>query len=186
MRYPSFGLTSSPLVDVLSVASAGPNRPGHIVASYEILIVDDHPLPRSVLYQALTLGLSPDVRPVEAASIARLGARLSEKANWDLTLLDLDVSGAYGFFGPVLLRGRYSQVPVVMISVQREAAVVQYSREFGASDFISKSSPLETLQQAARTVLNGDTWWPPQGTAIEVLSEEAKAASTGFASLTPQ
>ena len=144
------------------------------MASYEILIADDHPLFRSALHQALTLGLGPDVRLVEAASIAELEARLNEKADWDLVLLDLNMPGAYGFSGLVLLRGQYPQVPVVMISAQEEAAVVQRSREFGASGFIPKSSPLETLQQAVRAVLD------------EALSEEAKAASAGLASLTPQ
>ena len=120
------------------------------MASYEILIADDHPLFRSALHQALTLGLGPDVRLVEAASIAELEARLNEKADWDLVLLDLNMPGAYGFSGLVLLRGQYPQVPVVMISAQEEAAVVQRSREFGASGFIPKSSPLETLQQAVR------------------------------------
>lgn len=156
------------------------------MASYEILIADDHPLFRSALHQALTLGLGPDVRLVEAASIAELEARLNEKADWDLVLLDLNMPGAYGFSGLVLLRGQYPQVPVVMISAQEEAAVVQRSREFGASGFIPKSSPLETLQQAVRAVLDGDTWWPPQDAAAEALSEEAKAASAGLASLTPQ
>ncbi|HHW1578365.1 TPA: response regulator transcription factor ErdR [Pseudomonas aeruginosa] len=156
------------------------------MASYEILIADDHPLFRSALHQALTLGLGPDVRLVEAASIAELEARLNEKADWDLVLLDLNMPGAYGFSGLVLLRGQYPQVLVVMISAQEEAAVVQRSREFGASGFIPKSSPLETLQQAVRAVLDGDTWWPPQDAAAEALSEEAKAASAGLASLTPQ
>ena len=126
------------------------------------------------------------MRLVEAASIAELEARLNEKADWDLVLLDLNMPGAYGFSGLVLLRGQYPQVPVVMISAQEEAAVVQRSREFGASGFIPKSSPLETLQQAVRAVLDGDTWWPPQDAAAEALSEEAKAASAGLASLTPQ
>lgn len=60
---------------------------------------------------------------------------------------------------------------------------LQHSAETRA---IPKSSPLETLQQAVRAVLDGDTWWPPQDAAAEALSEEAKAASAGLASLTPQ
>ena len=46
------------------------------MATYEILIADDHPLFRSALHQALTLGLGPDVRLVEVASIAEAGGRL--------------------------------------------------------------------------------------------------------------
>lgn len=156
------------------------------MAAYEILIADDHPLFRSALQQALTLGLGPDVRLVEAASIAELEACLADKSDWDLVLLDLNMPGAYGFSGLVLLRGQYPQIPVVMISAQEEASVVNRSREFGASGFIPKSSPLETLQLAVRQVLDGDTWWPPMAKESAPVSEEAKAASAGLASLTPQ
>ncbi|MNZ43325.1 Transcriptional regulatory protein DegU [compost metagenome] len=156
------------------------------MASYEILIADDHPLFRSALHQALTLGLGPGARLVEAASIAELEARLNEKADWDLVLLDLNMPGAYGFSGLVLLRGQYPQIPVVMISAQEDAAVVQRSREFGASGFIPKSSDMTTLQQAVRAVLDGDVWWPPQADAVTELSDEVRAASAGLSSLTPQ
>ncbi|MCQ4270870.1 MULTISPECIES: response regulator transcription factor ErdR [Pseudomonas] len=156
------------------------------MAAHEILIADDHPLFRSALHQALTLGLGSGVRLVEAASIAELESRLAEKGDWDLVLLDLNMPGAYGFSGLVLLRGQYPQVPVVMISAQEEAAVVARSREFGASGFIPKSSPLEVIQHAVRAVLDGDEWWPVLSDTAVSVSAEAKAASAGLASLTPQ
>ncbi|TBU72536.1 DNA-binding response regulator [Pseudomonas daroniae] len=156
------------------------------MVAYEILIADDHPLFRSALQQALTMGLGAGVRLVEVASIAELEARLAEKTDWDLVLLDLNMPGAYGFSGLVLLRGQYPQIPVMMISAQEEAAVVVRSREFGASGFIPKSSSLEVIQQAVRQVLDGEVWWPPQSEEAISLSAEAKAASAGLASLTPQ
>jgi DNA-binding NarL/FixJ family response regulator len=94
--------------------------------------------------------------------------------------------GAHGFSGLVLLRGQFPQIPVVMISAQEDAAVVARSREFGASGFIPKSSSLETIQQAVRQVLDGDAWWPQQSEPAAGVSAEAKAASAGLASLTPQ
>ena len=156
------------------------------MAAYEILIADDHPLFRSALQQALSMGLGAEAHLVEVASIAELEVRLNEKRDWDLVLLDLNMPGAYGFSGLVLLRGQYPQIPVVMVSAQEEAAVVQRSREFGASGFIPKSSPLEAIQDAVRAVLDGDTWWPPQVEEAAALSEEVRAASEGLASLTSQ
>ncbi|MDG9784759.1 response regulator transcription factor ErdR [Metapseudomonas otitidis] len=156
------------------------------MAAYDILIADDHPLFRSALRQALTLGLGQDVSLVEVASIAELEERLAQKSDWDLVLLDLNMPGAYGFSGLVLLRGQYPQIPVVMISAQEEASVVVRAREFGASGFIPKSSPLEVIQSAVRAVLDGDAWWPPQADEAVVVSDEARAASAGLASLTPQ
>lgn len=157
------------------------------MATFDILIADDHPLFRSALQQALTVGLGGEVRLVEAASIAELEARLAEKSDWDLVLLDLNMPGAHGFSGLVLLRGQYPQVPVVMVSAQEEASVMARSREFGASGFIPKSSSLEDIQKAVRAVLDGDVWWPAQTESGSAgMSPEAKAASEGLASLTPQ
>lgn len=156
------------------------------MAAYEILIADDHPLFRSALQQALTLGLGNGVRLSEAASIAELEAQLTRTSDWDLVLLDLNMPGAYGFSGLVLLRGQYPQLPVVMISAQEDAAVVARSREFGASGFIPKSSSLETIQEAVQVVLDGDVWWPANIQDAVYVSPEAKAASEGLASLTPQ
>ncbi len=156
------------------------------MAAYEILIVDDHPLFRSALQQALSLGLGPDVRLVEAASIAELEVCLAQKSDWDLVLLDLNMPGAYGFSGLVLLRGQYPQIPVLMVSAQEEAAVVARAREFGAAGFIPKSSSLASIQQGVNAVLAGDSWWPAQSQIAASLSAEAKAASAGLASLTPQ
>src|SRR5690606_30670899 len=98
------------------------------MAAYEILIADDHPLFRSALLQALSQGLGSEANLVEAASIAELEERLAIKSDWDLVLLDLNMPGAYGFSGLVLLRGQYPQIPVVMVSAQEEAAVVVVNR----------------------------------------------------------
>lgn len=156
------------------------------MAAYEILIADDHPLFRSALQQALSMGLGGEAHLVEVASIAELETRLNDKRDWDLVLLDLNMPGAYGFSGLVLLRGQYPQIPVVMVSAQEEALVVQRAREFGASGFIPKSSSLETIQEAVRAVLDGDTWWPNLGEEPATVSDEAREASAGLASLTPQ
>ena len=156
------------------------------MAAYQILIADDHPLFRIALQQALSSGLAGQVELAEAASIAELEARLSEKRDWDLVLLDLNMPGAHGFSGLVLLRGQYPQIPVVMVSAQEEVSVVSRSRDFGASGFIPKSSSLEQIQQAVRAVLDGDLWWPSLSVEAQALTAEAKAASEGLASLTPQ
>ena len=156
------------------------------MATYEILIADDHPLFRSALRQAVTMGLGPDVRLVEVASIAELEAQLADKADWDLVLLDLNMPGAYGFSGLVLLRGQYPQIPVVMVSAQDDASIMVRSREFGASGFIPKSSSMTEIQQAVSAVLEGDVSWPSKAFEAVQVSAEAKAASEGLASLTPQ
>ena len=45
---------------------------------------------------------------------------------------------------------------------------------------------MEKIQKAVRAVLEGDVSWPPQAFEEINVSDEAKAARDGLASLTPQ
>ncbi|WP_150300830.1 response regulator [Pseudomonas profundi] len=154
--------------------------------TYDILIADDHPLFRSALRQALSNGLEADVQLTEAGSIVELQSLLETRKDWDLVLLDLNMPGAYGFSGLVLLRGQYPHIPVVVISAQEEAPVYKRAKDFGASGFIPKSSTLEGIQQAVQEVLDGGVCWPPAVDEAGPLSDEEKNISTQLASLTPQ
>jgi DNA-binding NarL/FixJ family response regulator len=153
--------------------------------TYDILIADDHPLFRSALRQAL-VAADAQVQLTEVGSITELQGSLEKRDTWDLVLLDLNMPGAYGFSGLVLLRGQYPHIPVVVISAQEESSVVNRARDFGASGFIPKSSSLEEIQQAVRTVLEGGTSWPPVVGSGGPLSEQEKIVSAQLASLTPQ
>ena len=154
--------------------------------TYDILIADDHPLFRSALRQALVSAADADLNLTEVGSIAELQTCLDQRADWDLVLLDLNMPGAYGFSGLVLLRGQYPQLPVVVVSAQEEQAVVARARDFGASGFIPKSSSLEGIQQAVQTVLEGGVSWPDSAADSGPLSEQEKHISAQLASLTPQ
>jgi len=75
-----------------------------------IIIVDDHPLFRAALSQTLT-GASGAARVEEAGDLAALGAALEADRDCDLVLLDLNMPGAHGFSGLLLLRAQYPEVP---------------------------------------------------------------------------
>ncbi len=157
-----------------------------MTSTYDILIADDHPLFRSALRQALIACADVEVLLTEVGSITGLQGCLDERSDWDLVLLDLNMPGAYGFSGLVLLRGQYPHIPVVVISAQEESPVVNRARDFGASGFIPKSSSLEEIQGAVRTVLEGGTCWPTSTGSGGPLSEQEKVVSAQLASLTPQ
>lgn len=154
--------------------------------TYDILIADDHPLFRSALRQALSSGLEAAVQLTEVGSIVELQSLLETRKDWDLVLLDLNMPGAYGFSGLVLLRGQYPHIPVVVISAQEEASVYKRAKDFGASGFIPKSSTLEGIQQAVQEVLDGGVCWPQSVDDAGPLSDEEKNISSQLASLTPQ
>ena len=153
------------------------------MATYEILIADDHPL-FAARCTRRSHGLGR-MYPGGSGQHRGTGTRLTARPMGS-GAAGPEYAGAYGFSGLVLLRGQYPQIPVVMVSAQEEADIVVRSREFGASGFIPKSSSMEQIQTAVRTVLDGDVSWPPQAFEEINVSAEAKAAQEGLASLTPQ
>ena len=74
--------------------------------TYRIVIVDDHPLFRGALRQALSATLE-NSEIVEAGSMDELTARLADGLEVDLILLDLTMPGVQGLSGLVFLRGQH-------------------------------------------------------------------------------
>ena len=84
-----------------------------------IIIVDDHPLFRAALRQTLAGG-DPSIHVEEAGDLATLSAALEADRDCDLVLLDLNMPGARGFSGLLLLRAQYPEIPVMIISAVEE------------------------------------------------------------------
>jgi len=104
----------------------------------------------------------------------------------DLLLLDLQMPGASGFSGLVLVRREYPEVPVVIISAREEPATMRRAIEYGACGFIPKSSDLETIRTALVSVLAGNLWLPEQVRSASDPSQEEKRFVENIKTLTPQ
>jgi DNA-binding NarL/FixJ family response regulator len=148
-----------------------------------IIIVDDHPLFRAALRQTLASG-DPSIAIVEAGDLAGLTAALEADRDYDLVLLDLNVPGARGFSGLLLLRAQYPEVPVMIISAVEEGTIVRRAFELGASGYLSKSVGPSEIRRAIETVLAGEVFVPP-GIGVEA-ADESSALLRRLSSLTPQ
>ena len=150
-----------------------------------ILIVDDHPLFRDALRQALSGGGS-DLEISEAGSLDSLIAHLTRHEGCDLVLLDLRMPGVQGFSGLIYLRTEYPNIPVVVVSANEESGVVRKSLDLGASGFIPKSSDTRTIIEAVGTILQGGIWSPP-GVGLETpVDPETTDIANRVATLTAQ
>jgi DNA-binding NarL/FixJ family response regulator len=122
------------------------------MADARILIVDDHPLFREALRNALGAAKSQlDIS--EAGSLDTLIAHLAKDDACDLVLLDLRMPGVQGLSGLIYLRSQYPNIPVVVISASEETGIVQKSLDLGASGFIPKSSGTTTIIEASKRFL---------------------------------
>ena len=153
--------------------------------SQRLFIVDDHPLFRGALRQALSDSLT-GAKIDEASSLEDLTDLLGASADVDLVLLDLTMPGVKGFSGLMYLRAQYPHVPVVVVSAKEEPKTIRRCLEFGASGFIPKSMPVETIRDAVEEVLGGNVWTPPDLELDTGEDQEAVDLVNRLSNLTPQ
>ncbi|MEQ8823537.1 MAG: response regulator transcription factor [Filomicrobium sp.] len=154
------------------------------MAGYRITIVDDHPLFRGALNQALSASM--DAEFTEAGSLDELNDQLSVNKDVDLILLDLNMPGVQGLSGLMFLRAQYPEVPVVVCSANEDPGTIRRSIEFGASGYIPKSQPIDRIREAVTKVLGGEVWTPPEINLSEELDEETSDVLARLSTLTPQ
>ncbi len=148
-----------------------------------IVIVDDHPLFRKALNQALATSLT-SAEIIEAGSLDELTTRLAADRAVDLILLDLTMPGVQGLSGLLFLRAQYPEIPVVVVSASEDATTIRNAIGFGASGYVPKSQPVEGIRMAVRKLLEGEIWVPPD-VDLEGQSVEAELVAR-LSTLTPQ
>ena len=154
------------------------------MAEYRITIVDDHPLFRGALNQALSASMYATFQ--EAGSLDQLNEQLGLSRDVDLVLLDLNMPGVQGLSGLMFLRAQYPEIPVVVCSANEDPGTIRRCIEFGASGYIPKSQPIEQIREAVAKVLGGEVWTPPDVNLSGELDEETSDMLGRLSSLTPQ
>jgi len=153
--------------------------------NHRIVIVDDHPLFRGALSQALSAAFR-GVEMVEAGSMDELTAKLADGLDVDLILLDLTMPGVQGLSGLVFLRGQHPEIPVVVVSANDDPVTIRRCMDCGASGFVPKSQPVEEIRGAVRSVLDGNVWTPPGVDLANAGDKETSDLLARLSSLTPQ
>ena len=124
-----------------------------------IVIVDGHPLFRAALRQTVS-GVDHATRVEEAGDLDALNAALEADRDCDLVLLDLNMPGAHGFSGLLLLRAQYPEIPVMIISAVEDVKVIRRTFELGAAGYLTKYVGPADIRAAIDTVLRGEVYVP--------------------------
>src|SRR4051812_46681897 len=92
----------------------------------------------------------------------------------DVTLMDLRLPGANGTDILVAIRGEYPDARIIMLSSSETDGEIQRALRSGASGYVLKSMPLDTLLAVIRSVHGGRRHVPPEVAALlaEHLGEE--------------
>ncbi|MGE3831482.1 MAG: response regulator [Parvibaculaceae bacterium] len=153
--------------------------------SHRVIIVDDHPLFRAALREALGEALAGIVLD-EAGNLDAVTAMLDRDGETDLVLLDLKMPGVQGFSGLMFLRAQYPSVPVAVVSASDEPHVIRRALELGASGYIPKSLTVETMREAVAAILAGNLWIPAGIAEAAPVDAVADDLARRIALLTPQ
>jgi DNA-binding NarL/FixJ family response regulator len=137
------------------------------VNSPTIIVAEDHPMFRAALVLTLRR-LMPEAVLIEVASHGDLEKALAGGGDVKLVLLDLRMPGAHGLSSLVFVRGEYPSVSVAIISGGAYAETIERARRLGASAFIPKSAPIDTIAQALSCVIRGELWFPERDDAPTV------------------
>jgi DNA-binding NarL/FixJ family response regulator len=146
------------------------------VAPIRILVVDDHRVFADVL--AMRLRLDDSVEYVEVATSLDQARVLARHVLPHLVVLDNNVAGEPG---PKLIPALRSLDPspgVLMLSGQDSPATIIEALRAGASGWVVKGSHIEDLLTAAREVVNGNLYVPPESVGPVLRSLLKKAPAT--------
>lgn len=150
----------------------------------KVIIADDHPLFRQALLETLKTQLSSTTW-LEAETVEELNVLLSNNAEADLLLLDLNIPGAHGFNTLVHVRQHFPQIPVVVVSAYEDSDTISKAMQHGAAGFVPKSTPVNVIFEAINKVVAGDMWTPENYSSSASQTSKSEIADR-IASLTQQ
>ncbi len=122
-----------------------------------VMLVDDHPLVRSAVRQALD---SPDIELVGEAANAEEALEIGPSLRPDVMLVDITLPGADGIQLVRELAPRLPDTRFVMLTVSTAERDVIAAMDNGASGFLTKDLTPEALLRAVRGAHSGDLAMP--------------------------
>jgi DNA-binding NarL/FixJ family response regulator len=118
-----------------------------------ILLVDDHPMMREGLAGLINLQADLEVC-AEADDVPQALDALREHEP-DMAVVDLSLGGASGISLIGEIRARDPDLPVLVFSMHKEPTYAERALGAGATGYVTKGQPPETVLAAIRQVLDG-------------------------------
>lgn len=135
-----------------------------------ILIADDHSAIRSGVKHIIT-GEFNQIEFGEATTSAEVINKLRDE-NWDMLILDIDMSGRNGLEILQQLKAEKNKLPVLVFSMHSEDQIALRALKWGAYGYLSKDSADTELVDAIRRILSGRKYISPNLAELMALQLE--------------
>ncbi|MCB9979069.1 MAG: response regulator transcription factor [Rhodospirillales bacterium] len=134
----------------------------------KLLLADDHTLFRDALVQYIVRA-EPDAAVSLAKDLYEAMALLESGVEPDLVLLDLRMPGMDGMNGFRILREKYPDIRVALMSGVAESYDVKQAMELGAVAYFPKTLSGKAMLKALQLVLAGERYLPIEHATNEVM-----------------
>jgi len=149
-----------------------------------VVVVDDHPLFRSGVVQAIEVDESIQV-VAEGNSVSE-AIELARQHQPDVMLLDISLPGGDGIKAAAAISATEHPPRMLMLTASAESSDVMRAIDAGAAGYVLKGINATDLIQAVKSVASGESFMSPNLSfnLLTALSRAAKPAP--LAMLTPQ
>jgi len=137
--------------------------------SYKVLIADDHPLFRDALITILRMVIK-DCK-IKEANDYKETAKMLEGEHFNIVFLDLNMPDSNSLSDLALLKKKYPQIPMVVVSAHNEESIIRSCITHNASGYIIKSSSPENIKKAIQQIMDGNTY-VPKGYMLDLNDDE--------------
>jgi len=149
-------------------------------------VADDHPLFRNAILEVIKRHY-PDSIVEQSMDLDSTISALEKNDETDLLLLDLHMPGSQDLFGLIMVRQKFSSIPVTIISADEDPDTINRAMGHGACGYIPKSCSPQQIHQAISAMLDGDRWVPNEyKNSLTPVNNEEKDLAAKIATLTPQ
>jgi two-component system response regulator NreC len=124
-----------------------------------VLIADDHTIVRSGL--RLLLEAEPDLEVVAEAMDGDDALVLVESLQPDVVLMDIAMPGIDGLQATRVIKERWPQIQVLVLTMHRQEEYFFEMLKAGASGYLLKGAETNDLINAIRVVHQGEVWLYP-------------------------
>ena len=125
-----------------------------------LIIVDDDALIRESL--SLTLGLEDDIEVVGEAEDGRAALALCEKLKPDIALMDIRMPNIDGITATGLMRKKYPDIKIMMLTTFADKANIQQALSAGANGYLLKTDETDGVADKLRALMSGSGILDPE------------------------